>query len=92
MAEQHGLRIMPHAANPSMVLLFSMHLMAAIPNPGPYLEYGIEESPWVVSALSPAPEMVDGMVSIPEGPGRGVTMNQDWLENTEHRCSELERG
>ena len=54
MAERHGLSIMPHAANPSMVLLFSMHLMAAIPNAGPYLEYGIEESPWVVGAFSPA--------------------------------------
>jgi L-alanine-DL-glutamate epimerase-like enolase superfamily enzyme len=88
MAEQHGLSIMPHAANPSMVLLFSMHLMAAIPNAGPFLEYGIEESPWVVDAFSPALEMVDGKVAIPEGPGWGVTMNEEWLANSEHRFAE----
>ena len=91
MAEQHGLSIMPHASNPSMVLLFSMHLMAAIPNPGPYLEYGMDESPWVTDAFSPALEMVDGKVAIPDGPGWGITMNEEWLDRAEYRCSELER-
>jgi L-alanine-DL-glutamate epimerase-like enolase superfamily enzyme len=90
MAERHGIDVMPHAANPSMVLLFSMHLMAAIPNPGPYLEYGIEESPWVEGAFSPALEMVDGHVAIPEEPGWGVSMNEEWLANTEHLCAELD--
>ena len=89
MAERHGLSIMPHAANPSMVLLFSMHLMAAIPNAGPYLEYGIEESPWASDAFSPVLEMDDGMVAIPEGPGWGSDMNEDWLSRAEHRCTEL---
>ena len=89
MAERNGLSIMPHAANPSMVLLFSMHLMAAIPNPGPYLEYGIEESPWVVGAFDPPLEMVDGCVAIPSEPGWGVRMSEEWLANTEHRCTEL---
>jgi L-alanine-DL-glutamate epimerase-like enolase superfamily enzyme len=90
MAEQHGISIMPHAANPSMVLLFSMHLMASIRNPGPYLEYGMEDSPWVVDAFSPALEMVDGKVAIPEGPGWGVTVNEEWLANSVHRFAEWE--
>lgn len=92
MAERQGLSIMPHAANPSMVLLFSMHLMAAIPNAAPYLEYGIEETPWITGAFSPALEMVDGAVTIPDGPGWGIEVSQDWLSRADHRCTELARG
>jgi L-alanine-DL-glutamate epimerase-like enolase superfamily enzyme len=66
-----------------------MHLMAAIPNPGPYLEYGIEESLWVVGAFDPPLEMVGGCVTIPSEPGWGVRMSEEWLANTEHRCTEL---
>jgi L-alanine-DL-glutamate epimerase-like enolase superfamily enzyme len=53
--------------------------------------YGIEESPWVVDAFYPPLEMVGGMVAIPEGPGRGIAMNEEWLEKAPHRRTELSR-
>ena len=42
MAEQAGLPVTPHCANLSLVTLFTMHLLRAIPNAGKYLEFSIE--------------------------------------------------
>ena len=42
-------RCTPHAANLGLVTLFTMHLLAALPNAGKYLEFSIEEAdyyPW----------------------------------------------
>ena len=42
MAASKGLACTPHCANLSMVTLFTMHLLRAIPNAGKYLEFSIE--------------------------------------------------
>ena len=42
MAHAAGLPCTPHSANLSMVTLFTMHLLGAIPNAGKYLELSIE--------------------------------------------------
>ncbi len=42
LAIQAGLPVTPHCANLSLVTLFTMHLLKAIPNPGKYLEFSIE--------------------------------------------------
>ena len=42
MAAAAGLPCTPHSANLSMVTLFTMHLLGAIPNAGKYLEFSIE--------------------------------------------------
>ncbi|MEM6906744.1 MAG: mandelate racemase/muconate lactonizing enzyme family protein, partial [Pseudomonadota bacterium] len=42
MAEAAGIPVTPHCANLSMVTLFTMHLLRAIPNAGKYLEFAIE--------------------------------------------------
>src|SRR5262249_7406658 len=39
MAAEAGLSVVPHSANLSLVTVFSLHLMAAIPNAGPYVEF-----------------------------------------------------
>ena len=41
-AARRGLPCTPHSANLSMVTLFTMHLLGAIPNAGKYLEFSIE--------------------------------------------------
>ena len=49
MGEEAGLPCTPHSANLSMVTLFTMHLLGAIPNAGKYLEFSIESEdyyPW----------------------------------------------
>lgn len=42
LAKSAGLPVTPHCANLSLVTLFTMHLLKAIPNAGKYLEFSIE--------------------------------------------------
>ncbi len=87
-AEAAGLPCVPHAANRSMVMVFSLHLMAAIANAGPFLECSIEETPWTRDLFDPAIEVTDGCAAVPEGPGWGVTIRPAWLERAARRVSE----
>jgi len=87
------IRCTPHAANHSLVLVFTLHLLGALENAGPYVEFSIEpdrDYPWQVGMYEPRQEVVDGMVSIPTGPGWGVEISPDWLSRSEHRSSTLD--
>jgi len=88
MAAQAGLPVVPHASNQSMIQTFTLHLLGAIPNAGPYMEYGIEPTGWTQELYAPWPEVKDGTVAIPDGPGWGVTPNAKWLESAERKVSE----
>jgi len=89
MAEAAGMPVTPHTANLSMVTLFTMHMLAAIPNAGPHFEYSIEPTPWADNLFTPALEVRDGQVMIPDGPGWGVESNPDWLASADYQVSEL---
>jgi L-alanine-DL-glutamate epimerase-like enolase superfamily enzyme len=78
-AEQAGLPCVPHAANRAMVQLFTLHMQAAIPNAGPFIEYSIEDTPWTDGLFEPALEVKDGKVAVPSGPGWGVRVSPSWL-------------
>ena len=83
-----GLQCTPHAANHSLIVVFTLHLLAGIANPGPYLEFSIEpdeEYPWQAGMYEPRPHVVDGQVSVPAGPGWGVEVSPDWLARAERR-------
>ncbi|MBN2136325.1 MAG: twin-arginine translocation signal domain-containing protein [Sedimentisphaerales bacterium] len=88
MADRKGMPCVPHSANLAMVTLFSMHMLAAIPNAGDYVEFSIEKTPWAEGLYRPALEVNDGKAGIPEGPGWGVTINPKWLESAQHQISE----
>jgi L-alanine-DL-glutamate epimerase-like enolase superfamily enzyme len=93
LAEAAGLPCTPHSANHSLVLVFTLHLLAAIANPGPYVEFSIEpdaDYPWQVGMYEPRPEIVDGMVEVPGGPGWGVEISPEWLAGAGYRVSRLE--
>jgi L-alanine-DL-glutamate epimerase-like enolase superfamily enzyme len=88
-----GLPCTPHSANHSLVLVFTLHLLASIANPGPYVELSIEpdeDYPWQAGMYEPRPRVVDGRVSVPAGPGWGVDISPTWLERAEHRSTRLE--
>jgi L-alanine-DL-glutamate epimerase-like enolase superfamily enzyme len=90
LADEAGLPCTPHAANQSLALVFALHLMCAVANPGPYVEFSIEPDeyyPWQAVMYEPRPEVVDGVVRTPEGPGWGVEISRAWLERVEHRVS-----
>ena len=91
MAEAAGLPVTPHCANQSMVTLFTMHLLRAIPNAGKYLEFSIEGRdyyPWQEGLFVNDPyEIVDGKATVTGAPGWGVEINPDWLEEARHEVS-----
>ena len=91
MAEQAGLPITPHSANLALVTVFSLHMMGALPNAGPYVEYSIEPDdyyPFQAGLFDPVLEAKDGKVMIPDGPGWGVTIREEWLAQSTHQKSE----
>ncbi|MFP4058373.1 MAG: mandelate racemase/muconate lactonizing enzyme family protein [Candidatus Brocadiia bacterium] len=89
MAAETGRPCVPHSANLSMVTVFTLHLLAAIPNAGDYLEFSIEPTPWTEGLYEPELSVEDGQVAIPEGPGWGILVREEWLEDAEHQASEL---
>lgn len=83
LARAAGLPVTPHSANRSLVTLCTMHLLAAIPNAGKYLELSIEGPeyyPWEVGLFTRDPFVVEGgHVTVPSEPGWGIEINPDWL-------------
>jgi L-alanine-DL-glutamate epimerase-like enolase superfamily enzyme len=93
MARDAGLSCTPHAANQSLVTIFTLHLMGAIENAGPYVEFSIEGHdyyPWQYGVFDKIPVARDGKVPIPDGPGWGVQVRQDWLDKASYWCSKSE--
>ncbi len=91
LAAEAGLPCVPHSANLSMVTVFSLHMMGAIENAGPYVEFSIEPTsyyPWQAGLFTPALEARDGKVQIPTGPGWGVEIAPAWLAAAERNVSE----
>ena len=93
-AAQAGLPCTPHSANLSLVTIASMHLLAAIPNAGRYLELSIEGPdyyPWQAGLFRGDPFAVtDGYVRVPDEPGWGVEVEPGWLARAEFRASALD--
>jgi L-alanine-DL-glutamate epimerase-like enolase superfamily enzyme len=87
-AGRAGLPVTPHAANLSLVTICTMHVMAAIPNAGKYLELSIEGDdyyPWQRGLFRGDPfRVTDGCVQVPDGPGWGVEISSDWLERAQY--------
>jgi L-alanine-DL-glutamate epimerase-like enolase superfamily enzyme len=92
LAQAAGLPCTPHSANWSMVTLFTMHLLGAIPNAGPYLEFSIEGPdyyPWQEGLFRNSPYRIeDGHVVIPNTPGWGVEIDPDWLARSTRQVSD----
>ncbi|WP_069299298.1 mandelate racemase/muconate lactonizing enzyme family protein [Neptunicoccus sediminis] len=95
MAADAGIPVTPHAANLSLVTLFTMHLLRAIPNAGKYLEFsieGLDYYPWQENLFTRDPyEIRDGKATVTDAPGWGIEINPEWLDKAEYRKSELER-
>jgi L-alanine-DL-glutamate epimerase-like enolase superfamily enzyme len=93
MAAAAGMPCTPHSANLSLVTVCTMHLLGAIPNAGKYLEFSIEGDdyyPWQDGLFEGDPfQVVDGKITIPSGPGWGVTISQDWLDRSTYQLSEF---
>lgn len=91
MAQEAGLPCTPHCANLSLVTLFTMHLLRAIPNAGRYLEFSIEGDdyyPWQRDLFLNNPfTITDGKALVSDEPGWGVEINPEWLAKSTYKCS-----
>ncbi len=94
MAEKAGIPVTPHCANLSMVTLFTMHLLRAIPNAGKYLEFAIEGPdyyPWQDGLFVSSPfAITEGKAVVTDAPGWGVEVSSDWLERSAYQISEAD--
>lgn len=88
LAADAGLPCVPHSANHTLVTVFSLHMMGAIANAGPHVEFSIEPQ-WVTGMYAPVLRVIDGKVAIPSEPGWGVTISADWLANAKRQVSAL---
>ena len=91
MAQEAGMPVTAHTANLSLVTVFTLHLMGALENAGPYVEFSIEEAdyyPWQYGVYDEMPVAMDGKVEIPAGPGWGIAVRPEWLARSTHRISE----
>ena len=91
MAAAADMPVTPHSANLSLVTVFTLHLMGAIENAGPYVELAIEEAdyyPWQYGVYDELPVARDGKVEIPAGPGWGIAVRPQWLATSTREISE----
>ena len=93
MADAAGIPVTPHCANLSMVTLFTMHLLRAIPNAGKYFEISIEGAdyyPWQDGLFVEDPYTIeDGHAVVQDRPGWGVEIAPDWLAMASYQSSEI---
>ena len=91
MADAAALPVTPHCANLSLVTLFTMHLLRAIPNAGKYLEFSIEGEdyyPWQDGLFVEDPYRIeDGHARVTEAPGWGVEICPEWLARSAYKVS-----
>ncbi|WP_043530353.1 mandelate racemase/muconate lactonizing enzyme family protein [Litchfieldella xinjiangensis] len=87
MAALHGVRLVPHAWGTAVCLAASLQFMAAmLPNPPrrnpiePILEFDRTENPFRQAVVETPIEHSKGVVTIPDAPGLGITINREALE------------
>jgi D-galactarolactone cycloisomerase len=79
MAQDNGIRFIPHGWNTALGLAADLHLASAFPDTD-LVEY-IAGSPYVDELIQEGFHLdPDGMLPIPDAPGLGVTLNPDAVE------------
>ena len=68
----------PHCYSTGISLAATAHLLAASATPM-YLEFTTSDSPLLRDLCSPALDVVDGEVCVPERPGLGIDIDEDML-------------
>ena len=95
-ASAKGIPTTPHAANLSLVTLFTAHLLCGIAGnddliAGKYLEYTIEDNeyyPDQAGIFTPDFKIFDGDIHISEEPGWGVKITEQYLQKSDYKITE----
>jgi L-alanine-DL-glutamate epimerase-like enolase superfamily enzyme len=79
MAEENGIRFVPHGWNTALGLAADLHLASAIPNTR-LVEY-LTGSPFIDDLVETRWKLdADGMLAVPDAPGLGISLNTDAVE------------
>jgi L-alanine-DL-glutamate epimerase-like enolase superfamily enzyme len=81
MAAAAGMECTPHMSDGGLGYLYIAHYASCVPNAGPFQEYkGRDESLPVSSDSSPL-KSVNGILTVPTGPGLGVTIDPAFVKS-----------
>lgn len=76
-AETYGVLVAPHNVGGPVSTAAALHFAAATPNFKTLEHFNDFAEPFVKAAARGNPEVVDGSFALPEGPGLGVTLDED---------------
>jgi galactonate dehydratase len=76
MAEAYEVNVAPHNFYGHLSTLMSAHFCAAIPN-FRIMEIDIDDVPWKDDLVTYVPEIEDGALRLPPGPGWGTELNEE---------------
>lgn len=77
-AQAHGVPVFLHGWSTNVLLAANLHFIAATPN-AQWLEYTTQDSPLRWELTAERLPMRDGKVAVPQGPGLGVTLNEETI-------------
>ena len=78
-AEARNVRVIPHCWSTDILVAATLHVLA-VQREAPYLEYNATDNPLRTDLLVERIRPVDGIVSVPQGPGLGIELNEDTIE------------
>lgn len=79
MAEAAGLECTPHMSDGGLGYLYVAHFASCVPNAGPFQEYKGRDDSLPVSSASSSLRCVNGTLTVPSGPGLGVTIDPGFV-------------
>ena len=79
LAESHGVRLAPHLWGGALNFAAGLQVMAASPA-AVIAEYSLGANPLLHDLAEDSFEAIDGMIAIPDRPGLGVTIDEDFLD------------
>ena len=79
MATRHGFRVATHTWSDAVALVANMHLIASLPT-GITVEVDQTGNPLIDDLLLDRLQVIDGEISMPQGPGLGIELNEDIVE------------
>ena len=91
LADLSGVQVIPHGWKTGITAACGQHFQAATAN-APFFEFlspELYDSPLRRSLVGPEPTLSEGRMPLPQGPGLGVTLNEDFLRS--RRTGPVER-
>ena len=83
MADAYGMPCVPHISGSGLGYLYMMHFVSAIPNAGPFHEFKGFNNRIPLECATSDLESIDGIVTVPTGPGLGVDIDLDFIAKHE---------